>query len=73
MSTGLGQLSEFHRGQDHLSVYLKCFKMYVQSNGVKAEKKVPLFLTIICPGIYGVLHNLFAFRQPDNQGIQQTH
>ena len=64
MSTGLGQLAEFRPGQDRLSVYLEHFEMYVQANGVKAEKKVPLFLTVIGPVVYSVLHDLFAPDSP---------
>ena len=64
MSTGLGQLSEFRPGQDRLSVYLERFEMYIKANSVADEKKVPLFLTVIGPTVYSLLHDLFAPDSP---------
>ena len=64
MSTGLSKLSKFRLGQDHLSVYLKHFKMYVQANGMKGENKIPLSLTMIVPIVYNVFNDLFAPDSP---------
>ena len=64
MSTGLGQLSEYRPGQDRLSVYLEQFEMYVKVNSVSDDKKAPLFLTVIGPTVYCLLHNLLAPDSP---------
>ena len=63
-TTALGQLSEFRPGQERLSVYLERFQMYVTANSVKDEKKVPLFLTVIGPTVFSLLHDLFAPESP---------
>ena len=66
MSTALRQLSEFRPGQDRLSVYmyLERFEMYIKANSVADEEKVPLFLTVIGPTVYSLLHDLFAPNSP---------
>ena len=63
-TTALGQLSEFRPGQERLSVYLERFQMYVTAYSVKDEKKVPLFLTVIGPTVFSLLHDLFAPESP---------
>ena len=60
MSSRLGQLSEFHPGQDWLSVYLEQFEMYVKANSIAEDRKAPLFLTVIGPTVNSLLHDLFA-------------
>ena len=44
--------------------------MYVQANGVKAEK-VSLFLTVIGPVVYSVLHDLFAPDSPTDKTFNE--
>ena len=44
-----GHLNELRPGSDRLSVYLERFELYCATNSVAAEKKVPLFLTVISP------------------------
>ena len=59
----LGRLNEFWPDHEKFSVYVEQFELFVTVNGVKDEKKVPLFLTLLGGTTYGLLHDLFA---PDN-------
>lgn len=61
-TAGLVHFAEFRPGHDRLSVYLERFDMYVTANGIKDEKKVPLFLTVVGSAVFTLLHDLF---QPD--------
>ena len=64
MPSELGQLSEFRPSQDHLSVNLKRFEMYIKANSIAEHKKVMLFLTIIGTTMYSLLNDLFAPDSP---------
>lgn len=53
-----GKFTEFNEDIEELENYLERFDLYVKANSVKADDKVPLFLTVIGPKIYSVLKNL---------------
>ena len=59
-----GRIQEFNADAESLSAYVERVELFFQANGIKEEKKVPVFLSSIGSATYGTLRNLLAPSNP---------
>lgn len=54
----IGKIGEFREERESFLCYLERFEQFLAANDVAAERRVPIFLSVIGPIAYGVLKNL---------------
>ena len=67
----LGHISEFHPDNETISAYLERLDMFLQANDVKAEKKVPVLLSVIGPKAYSLLRSLTTPDVPKDKSFAE--
>ena len=64
----VGTMGEFDAATESITAYLERLEMYIAANGIAAEKKVSVLLTVIGAKTYGLLRSLFAPAVPKDKG-----
>ncbi|KAL1437918.1 hypothetical protein MTO96_048504 [Rhipicephalus appendiculatus] len=64
MATTFGKLPEFCPDSGNIDVYLERFELFAKANGIDAEKKLEIFLTIIGEKAYVTLRSLLLPKTP---------
>ena len=65
MAALTGHIDAFDESTEQWSTYVERFEHFAEANGVPAEKKVAVFLSVIGAATYGLLRSLLA---PDKPG-----
>ena len=65
----IGRLEPFDPGNELIVVYLERMQLFFEANEIKAEKQVPVFLTIIGRENYVLLRNLTAPEKPSQKSL----
>ena len=66
-----GQLSAFDPEKDNISTYLERVELYLDVNGVVANKRVAVLLTVVGAENYGILRSLVAPDRPRTKTYAQ--
>ena len=66
-----GHISEFVVEDERISAYLERVELYFGANDNAAEKKVPIFLSVIGAKTYAVLRSLVAPAQPKDKSFAE--
>ena len=66
----LGTLQEFNPQSDNISTYLDRLELYFDANGVEADRKVPVLLTVIGAKAYDTLRSLLAPKLPRDESFE---
>ena len=75
MAQNHGQLQEFIPKTENITAYLERVELYFVANGVKADKQVAVFLSVVGGKIYSLLRDLLAPKKPQDTslaGLQST-
>ena len=76
MAQNHGQLQEFIPETENITAYyLERVELYFVANGVKADKQVAVFLSVVGGKIYSLLRDLLAPKKPQDTslaGLQST-
>ena len=67
----IGRLEPFNPGNELIVIYLERMQLFFEANGIKAEKQVPVFLTIIGRENYVLLRNLTAPEKPSQKSLSE--
>lgn len=63
----VGKISEFVEGKEDFQCYIERVEQYFVANGVKDEKQVAVFLSLIGPQAYALLRNLLTPDLPSSK------
>ena len=66
----LGTLQDFNPQSDNISTYLERLELYFDVNGVEADRKVPVLLTVIGAKAYDTLRSLLAPKLPRDESFE---
>jgi len=69
--TTFGKIQEFSPETERFSAYLERVELFFAANDVPAEKKVPVFLSVVGGATYGVLRNLLAPANPKDKTFEE--
>ena len=67
----VGRMEQFDPDNESIVVYLERMQLYFEVNGIKPEKQVPVFFSIIGRENYGLLRNLSAPEKPSEKSLKQ--
>ena len=67
----IGRISEFQPDNERISAYLERVELYFQANEVKAEKQVPVLLSVIGGKTYELLRDLLAPTKPSSKSLDE--
>jgi len=69
----VGKLEEFDPAKDSVtaSAYVERVQLFIEANGIPAEKKVAVFLSAIGSKTYSLLRNLLAPTPPKDKHLDQ--
>ena len=60
----IGSILAFSESEEDFDTYCSRVSLYFTANDIKDEKKVPVFLTLVGPKIYGLAKNLLSPKDP---------
>ena len=67
----MGSITEFNSGNEKIGAYLERVQLFFEANGIKDDKQVPVFLTVIGSTTYALLSNLVSPDKPKEKSFQQ--
>ena len=67
----LGHTNEFDSKKEMISAYLERVEMFFQANDIKAEKRVPVLLSVIGAKTYMLLRNLLTPDIPKHKSFAE--
>ena len=70
-SNTIGSITEFNSGNEKIGAYLERVQLFFEANGIKDDKQVPVFLTVIGSTTYALLSNLVSPDKPKEKSFQQ--
>ena len=65
----IGKIQEFRPETERFSTYVERLKLYFDANSVTAEKKVPVFPTVIGTKNYSLLSDYYSPGKPRDQSL----
>jgi len=68
----VGKLEEFDPANDSVTAYVERVQLFIEANGIPAEKKVAVFLSAIGSKTYSLLRNLLAPTPPKDKHFGST-
>ena len=63
----MGRIQEFDPQAENITTYLERLQLYFDENGVEANRRVPVLLTLIGAKVYGTLRSLLAPKLPKDK------
>ena len=63
----MGRIQEFDPQVENITTYLERLQLYFDANGVEANRRVPVLLTLIGAKVYGTLRSLLAPNLPKDK------
>lgn len=66
-----GKFTEYNEDVEDFESYMERIDLYFKANAVKAETKVPMFLTVIGSKTYGILRNLLSPDKPSEKTMEE--
>ena len=67
----VGKLEEFDPANDSITAYVERAQLFIEANGIPAEKKVAVFLSAIGSKTYSLLRNLLAPMPPKDKDFDE--
>jgi len=67
----VGKLEEFDPANDSITAYVERAQLFIEANGIPAEKKVAVFLSAIGSKTYSLLRNLLAPTPPKDKDFDE--
>ena len=67
--TNMGQIQEFCPDSESSTAYVERVELFFTANDIPAEKKVPVFLSVVGGTTYGLLRNLLAPASPKDKSF----
>ena len=65
----LGHIGKFDPTEENISAYLERVELFFAANGIKDEKQVAVFLSVIGPKTHALLHDLLAPDKPQEKSL----
>ena len=69
--TSIGQIQEFNHDSESFAAYVERVELFFTANDIPAEKKVPVFLSVVGGTTYGLLRNLLAPASPKDKSFKE--
>ena len=69
--TTIGQIQEFCPDSESFAAYVERVELFFTANDIPAEKKVPVFLSVVGGTTYGLLRNLLAPASPKDKSFKE--
>ena len=70
-SNTIGSIAEFNSENEKIVAYLEHVQLFFEANGIKEDKQVPVFLTVIGSTTYALLSNLVSPDKPKDKTFRQ--
>ena len=70
-SNTIGSIAEFNSENEKIVAYLERVQLFFEANGIKEDKQVPVFLTVIGSTTYALLSNLVSPDKPKDKTFRE--
>ena len=67
----IGRMQEFKPADETVTAYLERFQLFVEANGIEADKLVPTLLTVIGSVHYTLLRGLVSPQLPKEKSFNE--
>ena len=67
----IGQIQKFCPDSETFAAYVERVELFFTANDIPAEKKVPIFLSVVGGTMYGLLHKLLMPASPKDKSFKE--